>query len=146
VQELETLLPPLPHTVAEDKYLEVRRRGIQVLEAAYDVPRDIKIYSDSEGLLHTSVLFLYDEFGQTDFVDDVREDQTLATQLADMLPAPWDTTSQLVLGTARAYFEREGRYHEVSVSASLMSILKQENYAMPGVPTFHVVSRGFKLN
>eukprot|EP00359_Climacostomum_virens_P011559 CAMPEP_0204904492 /NCGR_PEP_ID=MMETSP1397-20131031/4893_1 /ASSEMBLY_ACC=CAM_ASM_000891 /TAXON_ID=49980 /ORGANISM="Climacostomum Climacostomum virens, Strain Stock W-24" /LENGTH=286 /DNA_ID=CAMNT_0052073287 /DNA_START=1 /DNA_END=861 /DNA_ORIENTATION=- len=146
ISELEKLVPP-EAPKAEDKYAEVRRKGIKVTEDdAYDCPRDIKIIFDDAGFLKISVLLLYDQFEQSDFIEEMREDQTLATQLAEMLPGPWDTDGKLLLENARAYYELSGRFYEVSLESPLIDILKSKRYAMPKLPTFHIVTPDFQFS
>lgn len=136
------MLLPKPTPATEDKFAELKKRGVIIAEgSSYDVPRDVKFIVLENGLLQLSVLILYDEFNQSDFIEGMREDQNLATQLAEMLPGPWDTEGRLRLENAKAYFESQGKYTEVSLSTPLIEILLMKNYEMPQMPAFHITSQ-----
>lgn len=61
----------------------IRAHKIKLGKQQHNLPAmvDQHITLDKKGKLHFPVLILYDEFMQTDFIQDWQEDQTFAQQL-----------------------------------------------------------------
>ena len=60
-------------------YKNIRGKKIKLGKRLHHLPdgMELQISEDKEGFLHFPVLLLYDEFMQTDFIQDWREDQKL---------------------------------------------------------------------
>eukprot|EP00756_Hemistasia_phaeocysticola_P016623 Hpha_TRINITY_DN15488_c3_g10::TRINITY_DN15488_c3_g10_i1::g.175614::m.175614 len=102
-----------------------------------------------EGELHFSMLFIYDEHQQSDFVQDVVMGHSLADHIAVMFPpqgapAPWDNEDRYHARKLTAFFQtlEDRKYHEVDLNTPFEQLLRDEKYVCPGfVPTFHVLPR-----
>ena len=143
--------------------------GIKCGAAAFDavVAKDGRAppqltWNDTSGELQCSVLFLYPEFFQSDFVEEVGVSHTLYDQLAAMFPpavsfAPWDRKQQYTIDQLEVYYEidppgnggssgslpADRSLRQVNVFAPLVHTLTQPEYVLPGeLPTFHVVVQG----
>lgn len=114
--------------------------------------------------LHFSVLFLYPEFFQSDFIQDWCESITFAEQIGVMFPpsgvaAPWDRKEIYYVDVIEIYYEVAHGYfcfqicylyrnenkkkslHLVNPMQSLKSVLLQPDFVVSGInPVFYFVS------
>jgi hypothetical protein len=102
-----------------------------------------------------AVLFLYPQFFQSDFVQNVAASHCLGAHLASMFPpeqppAPWDRQQAYSIDKFDVFYEAEApsglpedrQLYQVSLNDTLMSILQEKTYVLPGeLPVFHVVPR-----
>ena len=111
-----------------------------------------KPYFDTEGTLHVSILFMYDEHDITDFQKDVACDFSLAEIVADMMPFPWDTDHRYekLEDLLCLYKIDDGvavpKYYVADPSWQLFEVFRTSTYVMPNIlPVFHVVPRTSEL-
>eukprot|EP00668_Euglena_longa_P040861 GGOE01053784.1.p1 GENE.GGOE01053784.1~~GGOE01053784.1.p1 ORF type:complete len:394 (+),score=95.04 GGOE01053784.1:77-1258(+) len=140
----------------------IRQRGLRTgppeiggeQMATYTGDRQLA-YCEEDGELHFPVLFLYDEYGTSDFVRDVSESTCLRDQLEPMFPpkgdrAPWDLKGHYVLQSLACFFywdhrQKEGQegYLEVDIDKPLGDTLGRVYIPVPQlILTFHIVPRG----
>ena len=102
----------------------------------------------TKGCRQFPILFLYDEYGQCDFVRSANWDTTLRDHLEMILsdPPPWDTDKRYAKVDSLAVFNRNPgstNYTEINTFCDIRSVLQQRSYVMPRwVAIFHVVPRG----
>mmetsp|Transcript_68366 Transcript_68366/g.79604 ORF Transcript_68366/g.79604 Transcript_68366/m.79604 type:complete len:394 (+) Transcript_68366:41-1222(+) len=106
-------------------------------------------YFDVEGVLHTPLLFLYDEYQQSDYMQDVAVDTLMSDLIEEMLPFPWDDRGRyrtlddvVVVYKIDDGVKMPKYYHVKDIACLLLEVLRSETYEMPGLmPVFHVISR-----
>lgn len=73
----------------------------------YRYPADI--YPDLDNVLHFSVMFIYEEYHQTDFIQDFKETDTFADHFVEMFPdgnfLEWDQERKYKREDLEIYFE-----------------------------------------
>lgn len=113
-----------------------------------------KPYFDESDVLHVPILFMYDEYSTTDFLQDVPTDATLADILTEegIMPFPWDDRGRYsTFDDIVAVFKIDDgvkmpQYHAVSWTWSLLEVLRRKDYEMPAMlPTFHIVPKASDL-
>ncbi|KAF5224988.1 hypothetical protein ECC02_001921 [Trypanosoma cruzi] len=109
-------------------------------------------YFDAVGLLHVPILFMYDEYQQTDFMQDVTCDVSTAELLDEIMPFPWDDRGRYRhMNEVVVFFKiddgvKMAEYYEVDLSWPLMEVFRSESYKMPMLlPVLHVVCRSSEL-
>lgn len=105
-----------------------------------ELPFPFEITMGDDHLLHFPIIFLYDQILQSDYVESMREDETLRDRLVEVLPPPWDSAGQFQLETTRVFYKTEKAYSEVTLDMCLSEIVTKADYRMPQVPVFHLVS------
>ncbi|KAL9643522.1 hypothetical protein ABK040_010136 [Willaertia magna] len=113
------------------------------------------------GEVFFSVIFVYDEFNQTDFIELFSENQTLLEQLEMMFPPngpvfPYGCEEDYVLSNLRVSFldpkslkETNDRYIEIkNFNTPLIDILKRKDYLLPStlMPVFHIIRKNTTLD
>ena len=120
---------------------------------------EMQIDLDNKGKLHFPVLLLYDEYMQTDFIQDWQEDQTVREVLTPIFctQAPWDSNHDYTMQTIEVYIELDqtkpldGRYdlpekkatkkyQKVALNETLIKILQNSNYIIPQYPILKIIS------
>ncbi|XP_049851788.1 tetratricopeptide repeat protein 4 homolog [Schistocerca gregaria] len=112
-------------------------------------------YEDEYGATHWPVLFLYDEYHQTDFVKDFSELHTFKQHLQEMFPeevyCDWDRRREYVYHRLEVYVvvnhvpplhgraKGPPRKVRVSLTTTLKQVLEHAEYIVPGYPVFYVV-------
>lgn len=99
------------------------------------------------------VLFIYPEFGETDFIEQFQEDQVFSDHVLAMFgpdvgAAPWDTEAKYVHDRIKIYFEDTERdvLVQVDTGKSLRSLVGDARYSViGGTPSFIVLSDGSKF-
>jgi len=90
-------------------YTNMRSKKIKVGKKVHHLPEivDVTINIDKDGKLHFPVLILYDEYMQTDFIQDFCEDHTFRDHLTEVFRErpPWDEENTYNMGTIEVYFE-----------------------------------------
>jgi hypothetical protein len=111
--------------------------------------RQNKPYFDEQNVLHVPLLFLWDEYNQSDFAQDVSCDEHVSDLVEMMLPCPWDDKGryQMIEGLVVFYKIDDGvampKYYRVDPDWQLFEVLRSPTYVMPTlVPTLHVVPEG----
>ncbi|CCW66175.1 unnamed protein product [Phytomonas sp. Hart1] len=111
-----------------------------------------KPYFDTEGMLHVPILFIYEEYQQSDIMQDVSCDVCIAELLDEMMPFPWDEQERYrSLDDIVVYFTiddriKEPEYHVVDVNRPLLEVFSNVKYAMPGLlPVLHVLCKSSEL-
>ena len=105
-------------------------------------------FGSSDDVLYIPILFMYDEFSQTDFMRDVSTELCLAEILDDMMPFPWDTSNRYAkLDDVVAVYKLDDGvampdYHAVDLGWPLIEVMRQATYQMPRLmPVFHIISK-----
>ena len=142
-------------------YRAIRNRGIKLGKRVHQLPEvvDQHVKLDNRLKLHFPVLILYEEFMVTDFIQDWVEEDTFATQLRPLFSeqAPWDEEGVYRMDTIEVYFEADmtkcldkkeapknkfnKKYIRVDLNATLLSVLKHDNYIVPQFPVFKIISK-----
>jgi hypothetical protein len=132
---------------------QIRKRGIKAKdwgflesEAAQNgrvVRFNEEAPAGGEKKLCWPVLFMYPQFGESDFVEAFEEDDSFAVQLHEILDADrpgWDVNNEYRLETAQIYYLGD-KLVQVDKNSTLGDVLKQEWFALPsnGVPGFFVL-------
>ncbi|KAL4634935.1 tetratricopeptide repeat protein 4 [Arapaima gigas] len=106
-----------------------------------------KVHLDDQGFLHWPVLFLYPEYGQTDFISSFNECDRFVDHLAVMfgeeLP-PWDVDRKYHPQNLQLYFDDEkGELLQFDPEMSLLKVLKNDRcFVKDGTPSFIVLVKG----
>eukprot|EP01029_Cantina_marsupialis_P011668 TRINITY_DN25967_c0_g1_i1.p1 TRINITY_DN25967_c0_g1~~TRINITY_DN25967_c0_g1_i1.p1 ORF type:complete len:431 (+),score=141.60 TRINITY_DN25967_c0_g1_i1:36-1328(+) len=123
-----------------------------------------KPYLAKDYSLHWPVLFLYEEYAQTDFVQDFDERSTFEDQLKVILPrngpfAPWDAHSKYSYDQIELYYqeyqvpatkfgsspevpESEKCWTRIPLQRTLADVLAEKAYVVPRYPLFYVIAKG----
>lgn len=109
-------------------------------------------YFDTDGLLHVPLLFMYDEYQQTDIMHDVACDVCAAELLDELMPFPWDDRGRYQKFDDIIVFYKiddgvkEPEYYEVHQGWPLMEVFRGETYKMPQLmPVLHVICKSSEL-
>ena len=109
-------------------------------------------YFDTDGLLHVPLLFMYDEYQQTDIMHDVACDVCAAELLDELMPFPWDDRGRYQKFDDIVVFYKiddgvkDPEYYELHQGWPLMEVFRCETYAMPQLmPVLHVVCKSSEL-
>ncbi|KAN0042179.1 hypothetical protein ACTFIV_004738 [Dictyostelium citrinum] len=129
----------------------------------YTYQSDRKITIDQNNDVHFPVVFLYPEFGKSDFIMDFQEDHTFGDHLQMMFPpenpefAPWDTKKEYSMDRIEVYFETnwtkpiladikikeiEKKWIRVKHTTDIAKVISHPTYIIPEIPIFYIVSRG----
>lgn len=108
-----------------------------------------RVHLDESGALVWPVLFLYPEYGETDFIQEFHEDSTLAEHVEVMFEeAPgWDVENKYRPDRLSIYYEDVVRaeLHVVRRDSTLKEILRQPTYHVrAGTPGFILLVEGSK--
>jgi len=130
---------------------------------------DGEIYlNKEEDALHFPVLFLYDEYHQSDWIRDFSENHTFLDHLSYMFPsnnsiseeipfASWDSEHKYKLEDLEIYVEVgvtepfkntspskncKRKWIKVRSTTTLKTVLTHPNYVVPQFPSFHIVVPG----
>jgi hypothetical protein len=103
---------------------------------------------EDDGTLHVPMLFLYDEYSQSDFMADVAADCTVGEVVTELLPFPWDTQQRYTDLRAMWIFYKidDGvkmpEHYAVGLDDQLIEVFRSGKYLMPGlVPTLHILPK-----
>ncbi|KAG5494254.1 hypothetical protein GH5_02247 [Leishmania sp. Ghana 2012 LV757] len=109
-------------------------------------------YFDTDGMLHVPLLFMYDEYQQTDIMHDVACDVCAAELLGELMPFPWDDRGRYQKFDDVVVFYKvddgvnEVQYYEVNQAWPLLKVFREETYEMPQLmPVLHIVCRNSEL-
>ncbi|GET91809.1 hypothetical protein, conserved [Leishmania tarentolae] len=132
--------------------------GIKILPRAEVTSEQMGIYGnpkpyfDTDGMLHVPLLFMYDEYQQTDIMHDVACDVCAAELLDELMPFPWDDRGRYKkLDDIVVFFKiddgaNEVQYYEIDQSWTLLEVFREETYEMPQLmPVLHVVCKSSEL-
>ncbi|EGC32391.1 hypothetical protein DICPUDRAFT_38478 [Dictyostelium purpureum] len=128
----------------------------------YTYQSDRKISFDENGDVHFPVVFLYPEFGKSDFIMDFQEDHTFGDHLSMMFPPenpefpPWDSKKEYSVDNIEVYFEtnytkpilpniktkEEKRWIRIKHTTAIAAVLAHAEYIIPQLPLFYVVAKG----
>ncbi|XP_006005554.1 tetratricopeptide repeat protein 4 [Latimeria chalumnae] len=107
-----------------------------------------KVFLDDNGSLNWPVLFLYPEYGQTDFISAFHESARFIDHLMVMfgeeLPA-WDHEKKYYLSNLELYFEDEHReqIYQTNPECTLLKVLQHKRYFVKaGTPKFIILAKG----
>jgi tetratricopeptide (TPR) repeat protein len=107
-----------------------------------------KPYFDVEGILHVPILFIYDEYSQTDYMQDVGGDVSVVELIDELMPFPWDDRGRYAKldDVVVVYKIDDGvkmpEYYEVDQAWPLLEVFRSETYQMPKLqPVLHVVAK-----
>jgi len=130
----------------------VEKRGVVLSGAdgscspfSSQAPTGAKVHLNSDGVLVWPVMFLYPEYGETDFVEAFSEVSSFADHLDVMFgtesPA-WDADKKYQPGHLQVLFEDKNsrRLYGVDVGTSLLAALQHKQYTVhDGIPCFLIV-------
>ncbi|KAK7194735.1 hypothetical protein NESM_000393300 [Novymonas esmeraldas] len=109
-------------------------------------------YFEEDGLLHVPLLFMYDEYQQTDIMHDVACDTCAAELLDELMPFPWDDRGRYKKFDDIIVFYKidDGvkvpQYYEVNQAWPLLEVFRGDTYEMPQLmPVLHVVCKTSEL-
>jgi len=108
-------------------------------------------YFDEQGGYHTSVLFLYEEYSQTDFIQDFGEQDTFADHLNIILPdgtyPAWDGKHTYCADNVEVYFQandnsrsNKSKLVKVKKTSTLQKVLQYPAYKIPQIPVFYIIA------
>eukprot|EP00301_Raphidiophrys_heterophryoidea_P025939 c8825_g1_i1.p1 GENE.c8825_g1_i1~~c8825_g1_i1.p1 ORF type:complete len:399 (+),score=116.44 c8825_g1_i1:47-1198(+) len=133
-----------------------------LFESMQQYPRKM-FYERENDLLHFSILVLYDEHNQSDFLEDAPEDSTIREILEQVFdpslpPAPWDPNHQytpknvsVYIDDAESIRQQEKQslsvkgYVKCSIDSKLLTILSSPQVEIFGLPAIHIVLKGSKF-
>ena len=121
---------------------------------------------EAQGVMRWPLLFLYEEYGQSDFVKETTEQDMIHAHLEEMFPceddlkgrgrsnvqlASWDkerayTLERIVVyvrlrcTTRRDREDKEQRWLRVHVGTTLLQVITHEDCEVPGFPVFWVMA------
>mmetsp|Transcript_14843 Transcript_14843/g.17175 ORF Transcript_14843/g.17175 Transcript_14843/m.17175 type:complete len:179 (-) Transcript_14843:27-563(-) len=141
---------------------QIKKCGIKMGKKLHYLPEDIgaQIYIDGYNIIHFPVILLYEEFMQSDFIQDFPMNTTFREQLSIVLsqPAPWDPDHRYKLDAVDIFFETnisepvdpkqkvvesDDRYTKVDLDSNLLSVLQDSAHIVPQYPIFVVVARDY---
>lgn len=109
-------------------------------------------YFDTDGQLHVPILFMYDEYQQTDIMHDVACDVSARELLEELMPFPWDNRGRYsrMEDILVCYKVDDGvhvpEYYEVPLDWPLMEVFRVETYQMPlPLTVLHVIAAHSEL-
>ncbi|KAK2725236.1 hypothetical protein QYM36_001623, partial [Artemia franciscana] len=138
----------------------IKNRGIQVhgdlsmesLEPCHPAAINKGVHLEGETLVWP-VLFMYPEYGETDFIAEFHENTTFQDHLQVIFgpesePAPWDAEKKYTVDKLRVYFEdrKTNTLLHVPLIKRLNEILTNQRYCViAGTPGFIVLVEGSKF-
>lgn len=109
-------------------------------------------YFDTDGLLHVPILFMYDEYQRTDYMQDVACDVCAAELLEELMPFPWDDRGRYATPEAVLVCYKiddgvkEAEYYEIDPTWPLLEVFRTETYQLPQLqPVLHVICKSSEL-
>jgi hypothetical protein len=157
-----SLINQLEDTKKKRLFDDIKKYGIKIGKKLHFLPQDIgaSLYIDDYNILHFPVIFLYDEFMQSDFIKDFPMNSTFGEQLNVVLaqPAPWDPSHRYALDNVEVFFETnmselldsnekivesDKKYKKVDLSSTLLTVLQDESHIVPQYPIFIIVAKDF---
>ncbi len=143
----------------EEKVLNaIKERGINVdgdeltlaaLEPTHPAAARKRVHFDEEdenaSRLIWPVLFMYPEFGETDFIEAFAEDETFEAHLDVMFgeeKAPWDVNGAYKVDALRLFYEDKGKLRlcKVDPKRQLGDVIKEKTFKVSGgTPAFIVL-------
>lgn len=127
------------------------------LEPTHPAALNKRVHLDDDNYLVWPVLFLYPEFGETDFIQEFVENQTFADHLEVMFGDPagrpgWDSEAKYTPARISLYFEdkytRPGQPKMIGVdkNMTLTQALSDSRYrVVGGTPAFILMVKGSKF-
>jgi tetratricopeptide (TPR) repeat protein len=115
------------------------------LEQSRPHPSSGLVTLNDDDTLSWPVLFLYPEFGQSDYVQSFNENDIFIDQISTILstPPPWDLKCQYRIDSVAIYFQDKQTDSLVKVSPeqNLRSVLSSERYTVTqGTPAFMLLN------
>ena len=111
-----------------------------------------KPYFDDDNLLHVPILFMYDEYQQTDYMQDVATDVPVIDLIDELMPFPWDDRGRYKkLDDIVVVYKFDDcvampQYFEMDAAWTLLENMRQPTYQMPALlPVLHVVCKTSEL-
>lgn len=157
-----SLINQLEEAKKQKLFNDIKKYGIKIGKKLHFLPQDIgaSLYIDDYNVLHFPVILLYDEFMQSDFIQDFPANSTFREQLAVVLsqPAPWDPSHRYTLDNVEVYFETnmsepldsrevvvesDKKYKKVNLDSDLLSVLQEKTHIVPQYPIFILVAKDF---
>jgi len=116
---------------------------LEDLEPTHPAAQQKKVHVDETGQLVWPVLFLYPEHGETDFIEEFRENEQFGDHLNVMFgdqPPPWDSQARYKPSSLGIYFEdATEKLQEVTKEMTLSQALTRKGYLVKaGTPAFIV--------
>eukprot|EP00758_Cryptobia_borreli_P001642 Tbor_TRINITY_DN2411_c0_g1::TRINITY_DN2411_c0_g1_i1::g.2595::m.2595 len=105
-------------------------------------------FGASDDVLHVPLLFMFDEYQQTDFMQDVSTELCLAELVDELMPFPWDDRGRYAkIHDVVAVFKIDDgvqipEYYCIDLGWPLLEVFRQPTYQMPRLlPVIHIISR-----
>lgn len=154
------LINKLEESKKRKLYSQLMSHGIKIGKRLHFLPEDIQanLFIDDYQVLHFPVILLYDEFMQTDFIQDFPADTTFREQLSMVLssPAPWDPSHRYNIDNIDVFYETnitepldpkqsvvdtDDKYKKVKLDSDLLSVLQESTLIVPQYPIFIVIAK-----
>ncbi|ORM40091.1 Tetratricopeptide repeat protein 4 -like protein [Babesia sp. Xinjiang] len=121
----------------------LKSNGIKFRKDFYEIPKTQRVvfYHDN-GCLHTSCLFIYDERGVTDYIEDFDYSTTVGDQLDVMFPDSSDPSAFTRHNSKCIYEVGNGEFFEFGTQVTLATVIYQTKVAYRVAP-IHVVHLDF---
>ncbi|XP_069498224.1 tetratricopeptide repeat protein 4 isoform X2 [Ambystoma mexicanum] len=155
IKERKIKLFPKPSNVMNDDIaMSDSLNELSLDERGFENVPGGKVRLDDNGRLIWPVLFLYPEYGQTDFIAAFHEESRfidhLIVMFGDELP-PWDLERKYHASNLELYFEDEEtrQIYQVDTESTLLHALQQSRYFVKaGTPAFILFAKqsSFCLN
>jgi len=123
-----------------------KRSSLERLIAPSSTAHSGKIYLDENKVLHWPLYFLYPEYNQSDFIEDISENDSFQDHLElvfETLPE-WDMEQKYMLGNLVIHFEDtvNNKLIKVDSKETLRKILSDKRYIIKGgCPGFMIFSK-----
>ncbi|XP_013780202.2 LOW QUALITY PROTEIN: tetratricopeptide repeat protein 4-like [Limulus polyphemus] len=122
---------------------------LSFLQPVHPAAASSKVHQDENGALLWPVLFLYPEYGESDFIEAFHEDSRFADHLEVMFGSsdvhpPWDVEKKYLPSDIEIYFEdiKKSTHCKVDTSHTLRQVLSDPRYYVTaGNPTFLLIVR-----
>ena len=155
-----SLINKLEDSKKRKLYTQLINNGIKIGKKLHFLPEDISanLFIDEHKVLHFPVILLYDEFMQTDFIQDFPANTTFREQLSIILssPAPWDPSHRYNIDNVDVFYETnitepldskqvvvdtDDKYKKVDMDSDLLSVLQESTLIVPQYPIFILISK-----
>lgn len=131
----------------------IKKRGIKLADdevpfrSIHPASEGINVVLTENGTLTWPVIFMYPEYGQTDFIQAFNEEDKFIDQLevlfGDGNSPPWDVKGRYKVGSLRiSYMSKSAELIEFDVKSTLKQILSSKSFVLTCAnPTFTVTPK-----
>ncbi|GFE53393.1 tetratricopeptide repeat-containing protein, putative [Babesia ovis] len=120
--------------------------GIKLHKDIYEIPKMQRVvFYHENGCLHTSCLFIYDEHGISDYIENFDYSTTVGDQLDVMFPNTNDPKSFTRHNSKCIYETSKGEFYEFGTNETLATVIYKTKVAYRVAPV-HVVHKDFDVS